>query len=67
MTLGVFVKERAIWLGDADNLDVVAFEGVVEEAGDVAVREADNGDFEGLSGVAAEREQSEKKEAWHRS
>ncbi len=64
---GVFVEQGAVWFGDADDLDVVTLEGVVEEAGHVTVSETDDRDFEWRRGVGGECEQGKEENAGHDS
>jgi hypothetical protein len=64
---GVLIEERVVGLGDSDDLDVGAVEGVGEESLRVAVNEPGNGDTErrfgvgGVKCVCGENRRSEEK------
>jgi hypothetical protein len=49
--LGIFIRDRLIRFGDADDFDIVSFERRTEEAFDVSVYEAYDGDAERLRGL----------------
>ena len=60
MFLGVAVEELAVRLCDADDLNIGPLQIVVEEAGDVTMRETDDADTEGTGRLRANVKNSKK-------